>query len=142
MARYIRNIRQHRLPASLALLAAALSMVGGVHASTVSGWWGGDWKCSIDSRPARMRWVPVSTNSGSCDGDGTCSSASGARWSGRFSDNGARWVDLSDARPGKQGGLFFRHADGNQWYLAKPEGNRSTGWTTWNGSRYPLSCWR
>ena len=49
---------------------------------------------------------------------------------------------LSDAREGSRGGLNFRHADGNQWYLAKPEGNKATGWTTWNGQRYSLSCWR
>lgn len=39
-------------------------------------------------------------------------------------------------------GLAFRHADGNQWYLSRPQSNRSTGWTTWKGQRYQLSCWR
>ncbi|CAN7313161.1 DUF6006 family protein [Variovorax sp. LjRoot290] len=121
-------------------LALCFALSGPALASTVGGWWGGAWNCSIDGRPARMTWVPVNDTQTSCDGD-TCSSSAGARWKGKFSDNNSRWVALT--HPESDGrGLRFRHADGNQWYLAKPSGNRTTGWTTWNHQRYPLSCWR
>jgi hypothetical protein len=124
--------------AGMALCAAAAAPAG---AGQVSGWWGGNWTCTIDGRPARMKWFPVDDSDSSCDGD-TCSTTSGVRWQGRFSDNGSAWVDLSNPTTGTRGGLYFNHADGNRWYLPKPSANRSTGWTTWNGRRYPLSCWR
>jgi hypothetical protein len=122
-------------------LALSITTLAPAVAGQVAGWWGGSWSCTIDGRPARMRWVPVDDTQTSCDGS-ACTSAAGARWKGSFSDNGSRWVALSHATEGNHGGLFFRHADGNRWYLAKPVGNRSTGWTTWNGQRYPLACWR
>lgn len=118
-----------------------LIVIGLAYAGMVSGWWGGSWTCNIDGRPARMNWSVVDNSQTTCQGD-TCTSTSGVRWKGSFSDNGARWVPLSKARLGNQGGLFFRHADGNQWYLPRPQGNRTTGWTTWNSQRYRLSCWR
>lgn len=107
----------------------------------VGRWWDGSWNCNIDGRPARMRWNIVDDSRTTCNGS-ICTTTSGVRRQGSFSDNGSRWVPLSDPREGNQGGLYFRHADGNQWYLPKPTGNRTTGWTTWNGQRYSLSCWR
>ena len=98
------------------------------NASTIEGWWGGNWACNIDGRPAQMKWIPAE-------------GGSGLYWKGSFSDNGSRWVPLTNARKGNQGGLYFNHADGNKWYLAKPAGNKASGWTTWNGQRYSLSCW-
>jgi len=118
-----------------------LIVIGLAYAGMVSGWWGGSWTCNIDGRPARMNWSVVDNSQTTCQGD-TCTSISGVRWKGSFSDNGSRWVSLSNARLGNRGGLFFRHADGNQWYLPRPQGNRTTGWTTWNSQRYRLSCWR
>lgn len=122
-------------------LFLALSLCAAAQASTVGGWWGGSWKCNIDGRPARMTWVPASDSETRCDGE-TCTATSGAKWSGKFSDNGSRWVPLRDAQEGSKGGVFFRHADGNQWYLAKPAGGKSQGYTTWQGKRYPLACTR
>lgn len=119
---------------SLALTAPAV-------ASQAIGWWGGNWACNIDGRPARMKWVVVDDSQTSCDGN-VCTSTSGVRWKGSFSDNGSRWVPLTNPRLSDGGGMYFRHADGNRWFLRKPSGGRSTGWTTWNGSRYHLSCWR
>lgn len=119
----------------------AFGLCSAAHASMVGGWWGGSWKCNIDGRPARMNWAAVDDSESSCDGD-TCTSTSGAKWSGKFSDNGSRWVPLRDAREGSKGGVFFRHADGNQWYLAKPVGGKAQGYTTWQGKRYPLACTR
>lgn len=121
--------------------AAGLLVPLPAEAGMASGWWGGTWSCNIDGRPAKMKWTAVDDSQGSCDGD-ACTSTSGVRWKGSFSDNGSRWVPLGNARPGERSGLFFRHADGNQWYLAKPAGSKSTGYTTWNGQRYRLSCWR
>lgn len=129
---------------SLAICCVAPVLLAGsgpALASTVGGWWGGSWACNIDGRSARMRWVVVDDTQTTCDGN-VCSSSYGARWKGSFSDNGSQWVPLTNPRLGNAGGMFFNHADGNRWYLAKPVGNRTAGWTTWNGSRYPLSCSR
>lgn len=124
------------------LLFAAAVVPDATHASTVpGGWWSGSWKCNIDGRPARMKWHVADASEGSCDGD-ICSTSSAVRWAGSFSDNGSRSVPLSRASEGTKGGLYFTHADGNRWYLAKPVGGKAVGYTTWNGQRYPLSCWR
>lgn len=104
-------------------------------------WYDGMWNCNIDGRPARMRWRIVDDTQTHCDGD-TCTTSHGATRKGSFSDNGSAWVPLTNPRNGDRGGLYFNHADGNRWYLARPVGNRSDGWTTWNGQRYPLACWR
>lgn len=126
---------------AIAAAAVYLGLLAGAQASQVGGWWGGDWNCTIDGRPAKMKWTAVTVSEGSCEGD-VCSQSTGAAWKGSFSDNGSRWVPLNNPRPGSKGGLYFNHADGNRWYLPQPTGNRSNGWTTWQGKRYPLSCWR
>jgi hypothetical protein len=129
------------LAAISGVLALCLVTSTPAPAGSVAGWWGGTWSCNIDGRPARMKWVAVDDTQYSSDGNiGTVSH--GARWKGSFSDNGSRWVPLTNPRQGDRGGLYFRHADGNKWYLAKPVNNRTKGWTTWNGQRYLLSCWR
>jgi hypothetical protein len=129
------------VPAITGILACCLVTGTPAIAGQVAGWWGGNWACNIDGRPARMKWVAVDDSQTSCDGD-VCSTSTGARWKGSFSDNGSRWVPLTDPRRGNRGGLYFRHADGNQWYLATPVNNSTKGWTTWQGQRYSLSCWR
>jgi hypothetical protein len=105
-------------------------------AGQVTAWWGGFWACTIDGRPARMKWGAAG------DSAAVNGISHAARWKGSFSDNGSRWMPLTNAREDTKGGLYFRHANGNQWYLAKPVNNKSKGWTTWNGQRYALSCWR
>ena len=137
---YTMKIAIQRFPHAISCgLAIYLALPAQALAGQVSGWWGGSWSCNIDGRPARMKWVAVDDTLTNCNGD-LCSTSHGARWKGSFSDNGSRWVPLSNPREGEKGGLFFRHADGNQWYLRKPKGNNTDGWTTWNGTRYPLSC--
>jgi len=130
-----------RIGAGFAVALACIGTSAPTFASQAVGWWGGNWTCSIDGRPARMKWAVVDDSQSSCDGE-VCSSTSAVRWAGRFSDNGSQWVPLTSARRGNRNGLFFRHADGNQWYLAEPTKNQTSGWTTWNGKRYPLSCWK
>lgn len=130
------------LAASCSVALFCLAVASPAYASTVSGWWNGSWSCTIDGRPAQMRWTVVEDSQTIDNGDGTATSTSGARWKGRFSDNGSKWVALTNPRFGKKGGLYFNHADGNRWYLPKPTGNKTTGWTTWNGQQYPLSCWK
>lgn len=115
------------LPASASLIAAK--------------WWDGDWNCSIDGRSARMKWKVVDDTQTTCS-DGICTSTAKVKRVGQFSDNGGGWVALTFLREDLSGGLNFQHADGNAWYLPKPKAGRSTGWTTWQGRRYPLICWR
>src|SRR5262245_37101177 len=90
-------------------LVLSLPASGPALASQVVGWWNGSWTCNIDGRPGRMRWTVVDDSQTTCDGD-TCTSTSGARWRGSFSDNGSRWVPLTDPHRGNQGGLYFNHA--------------------------------
>jgi Family of unknown function (DUF6006) len=138
---FMTTVMQRSLIAMSCGIALCFTVSSPVIASQAVGWWGGNWNCNIDGRSARMRWNVVDDSQTTCNGN-ICSTTSGVRWQGSFSDNGSRWVPLTNPREGHQGGLYFRHADGNQWYLPKPTGNRTTGWTTWNGKRYPLSCWR
>jgi hypothetical protein len=119
--------------AILATIGAGSALAGQVP----SIWLGGRWNCNIDGRSARMEWRVVEDSD--C-GPGCHSSA--VRWDGRFSDNGAAWVPLTNLQAVRSGGFFFRHADGNRWYLAAPVNNRTVGYTTWNGNRYRLSCSR
>src|SRR5687768_7668134 len=43
----------------VALCLAVASVSAPALASTVAGWWGGTWTCSIDGRPAQMKWITV-----------------------------------------------------------------------------------
>jgi hypothetical protein len=131
---------------SLHIISCSLALCFAVSGTALAGqltvgWWSGVWNCNIDGRSARMRWNIVDDSRTTCNGD-VCSTSSGVHWKGSFSDNGSHWVPLTNPRQVNQGGLFFYHADGNQWYLPKPTGNIVKGWTTWNGKRYPLACWR
>lgn len=108
-------------------------------------WWSGDWNCDIGGRPAQMKWATVEDSQLADNAGGTGRTTAAARWEGRLS-NGSQWVALTEPSPGKKGGLYFRHADGNKWYLQKPTDNKTTGWTRAtaqrNAPRYPVSCWR
>ncbi|WEF35126.1 DUF6006 family protein [Pseudoduganella chitinolytica] len=126
-----------------AVIAAALcgTPLALAQAPPAAGWWGGSWTCTIDGRPARMAWTMVNVAEGDCEGS-VCTQVAGAEWRGKFSDNGSRWVPLTNPRRGSRGGLYFNHADGNRWFLPRPIDSRTKGWTTWQGQRYPLSCRR
>lgn len=138
---FIITVMQRSLVTLSSAIALSFAFSGSSPASVAVGWWGGYWDCNIDGRPARMKWDVVDDSQTTCNGN-ICSTTSGVRWQGSFSDNGSRWVALTEPRRGNRGGLYFRHADGNQWYLPQPTNNKTTGWTTWNGQRYSLSCWK
>jgi hypothetical protein len=135
-------MRGRTLRAALFALAG-LGFAAPASASLIVGHWlDGTWRCTIDGRPAVMRWQIVDDSQVSCTGD-YCTSQALVRRKGTFSDNGSRWVALNNLRDGSQGrGAYFNHADGNRWWLPKPTGGRSVGYTTWQGNRYPLICRR
>jgi glucan-binding YG repeat protein len=122
-----------------ALLCAG-SWPGVAHASQAVGrWYHGDWRCTIDGRPSKMRWQVRDNPTTSCNGN-VCTTSAGVRTVGEFWDRNGPWVRLSIVKQ-SQSTLHFRHADGNLWFL-QVSGSRANGWTTWNGSRFPLSCVR
>jgi hypothetical protein len=128
---------------ALIFALAALGTTAPAFASQIAGHWlDGLWQCTIDGRPARMRWVIVDAANVSCDGN-WCTSSALVKRKGSFSDNGSQWVELKNLRDGQERrGSFFNHADGNRWYLPKPSNGRSVGHTTWQGTQYPLICWK
>lgn len=110
----------------------------------VSQWYFGKWDCSIDGRAAKMQWLVVDDPQTSCRGD-VCTSSSGVKVVGRFSDNGGAWVPL--AKRYQNGNIFGIRYLGNEqddWLLRyNPSTKTASGWTTWRGNKYPLQCtWR
>jgi Family of unknown function (DUF6006) len=107
----------------------------------LSQWYFGKWNCTIDGRPAKMQWLVVDDPQTTCSGD-VCSSSSGVKVVGRFSDNGSAWVPLSKRYlRGNEFGIRYLGAEQNNWMLRyQPSTKVAAGWTTWRGNRYPLQC--
>jgi hypothetical protein len=130
----------------LALLPLTLACsIGNAQASqVVSQWYFGKWDCSIDGRPAKMQWLVVDDPQTSCSED-TCSSSSGVKVVGRFSDNGGAWVPL-DKRYLRRNefGIRYLGREQDNWLLRyNPSTKIANGWSTWRGNKYPLQCtWR
>ena len=124
---------------TIAALAAA-AMAGGAPAGAsqvAGGWYMGNWRCTLDGRPTRIVWDVVSVEHGGHHGDhGT--SVAGAERRGRFWDRGS-WVTLSFGRATSTA-LYFKHPDGNDWYLRRTSATQASGHSTWQGRRYPLAC--
>ncbi len=121
-----------RLVACAALLSAFTT---GAEAGTApGGWYTGKWSCQLDGRPTRMEWRIVNVDYG---GPGT--SVAGAELRGRLWDRNGPWATLT--RTGSTAStLTFRHADGNRWFLRRGGGNTASGYSTWQGNRYPFDC--
>ncbi|WP_218110215.1 DUF6006 family protein [Oligoflexus tunisiensis] len=106
-------------------------------------WYHGSWDCNIDGRPAKMVWQVVNDPQTSCHGD-ICSTTSGVKTIGWFSDNGAPWVRLG-INPGTNGNrlkIRYMGQEPDNWYLDFVSHNTTAvGKTTWRGKQYPLSCW-
>ena len=115
---------------------------GTVNASQVANqWYFGLWDCNIDGRNAKMQWLVVDDPQTSCNGD-VCSTTSGVKVVGRFSDNGSAWVPLAK-RSANSTSLSIRYLGQEQdnWFLKyNGKSGQAIGWTTWRGKRYPLSC--
>ena len=125
--------------AFLPFLLAGLAVGGPAQASMgVTQWFNGTWNCTIDGRPSVMRWRYVDDSQTNCSG-GVCSSTSGVALRGSFSDNGSPFVRLTRITSSSTV-LTMRHPDGNRWRLDMRAPGRATGYTTWNGQRYPLIC--
>ena len=129
----------------LAIVPAGLVFAAGhAKAGLVAGeWFFGLWDCNIDGRPAQMQWRVVDDSQTTCSG-GVCSSTSGVRIAGRFSDNGSAWVPLEKRFSSKKRqDLGIRYLGGEQdnWYLKYNSLTKvADGWTTWRGNHYPLQC--
>lgn len=106
-----------------------------------SEWFHGNWNCTIDGRPARMQWYLVDDPQTRCNGN-VCSTTSGVRLVGRFSDNGSAWVPLARRwSRGSELGIRYLGREQDNWFLSYNSRSRiASGWTTWRGTRYPLSC--
>ncbi len=104
-------------------------------------WYFGLWDCNIDGRPAKMEWYVVNDPQTTCN-NGVCSSTSGVKVLGRFSDNNSPWVPLAK-RSSNSTSISIRYLGQEQdnWYLKyNVNSGRANGWTTWRNKRYPLSC--
>ncbi len=108
---------------------------------TASKWYFGSWSCTIDGRPARMRWRVVDDPQTTCAG-GICTSTSGVKVVGHFSDNGGPWTPLRATSSGPATlNMQYLGAEQAPWFLRYNAAQRQAqGWTTWRGHRYPLSC--
>ncbi|MBD2443497.1 hypothetical protein H6G25_09890 [Dolichospermum sp. FACHB-1091] len=113
-----------------------------IHASQVATqWYFGSWDCNIDGRSAKMQWLVVDDPQISCSGD-VCSTTSGVKVVGKFSDNGGPWVPLAklSANPTSLS-IRYLGQEQNNWFLRYNVNSRQAiGWTTWREKRYPLSC--
>lgn len=102
------------------------------HASCHKPWYVGEWSCSIDGRPATMKWE----QSAACEIKGSFRENTGTDgWSVLRLDNEA------DAIRGDS--LHFTYMpDQTPWFLEATDSQRRSlaGYTTWEGSHYPLSC--
>ncbi|MBF0313649.1 MAG: hypothetical protein HQK50_12820 [Oligoflexia bacterium] len=124
-------------------LLALVSFLSAAHASMViTQWYHGTWNCNIDGRSAQMVWQVVDDSRTTCNGD-ICSTTSGVKTVGWFSDSGSAWVRL-DINSSSNRHLAIRYL-GNEpdnWLLNYDAAAvTASGWTTWRGNRYPLSCW-
>jgi hypothetical protein len=132
-----------KLLMTLALLPLGLGLpLGNVQASqVVSQWYFGRWDCTIDGRPSRMQWRVIDDPQTNCNGD-VCSSTSGVKVVGRFSDNGSAWVPLEKRYlRGNDLGIRYLGREQDNWFLRYNSRTRqATGYTTWRNNRYPLLC--
>ncbi|MBD2448659.1 hypothetical protein H6G76_16170 [Nostoc sp. FACHB-152] len=126
------------VPASLVLVSSHAKA-----SQIASEWFFGLWDCNIDGRPAQMQWKVVNDPQTSCNGD-ICSTTSGVRLVGRFSDHGSAWVPLAKSFSNSRRqdlGIRYLGAEQDNWYLRYNSRTKiANGWTTWRGNRYPLQC--
>ncbi len=122
----------------LSFLAPAGNAQAGLVATQ---WFFGNWDCFIDGRPAKMQWLIVDDPQTQCNGN-VCSTTSGVKVVGRFSDNGGAWVPLAQRYVrGADFGIRYQGREQDNWFLRYDSRVKTAnGWTTWRGNRYPLQC--
>ena len=85
-----------------------------------------------------MEWLAADDQQTSCDGD-ICSTSMGVKVVGRYSDKGQPWANLTVAGS-SSAQLTMRYAGGDRWQLNQESEGIASGWSTWQGKRYALSC--
>lgn len=139
----------------IAIILLQTSLLGITAVSTTSyaspaylpAWIKGEMNCKIDGRPAKMTWKIENRYEGNCDSSGEyCTQAEYAVSVGSFSDNGGQWIPLESRGSRNNGNTFlirYKGAEPDNWELTfVPSTEVATGWTTWRGNRYSLSCWK
>jgi hypothetical protein len=115
-------------------------VVTGAQASalTVQSWLEGWWDCLIDGRPSTMAWEYHDVDIGTSGS----TSAVVSKLFGWFREANSPWVKLTMNSAGDRSTVSFIYTgDTTNWILEADSTKRSaTGWTTWNGRHYPLSC--
>lgn len=140
--KFLNPLFQKRVLGVALLPFTVLLTVGAAHASQVaSEWYFGKWNCQIDGRPAQMQWKVVDASETHCEG-GVCSSTSGVKVVGAFSDSGSAWVPIAKRYTrGNDFGIRYQGKEQDNWFLRyNPQTRSAIGWTTWRGNRYPLAC--
>lgn len=133
--------------ASLLSLLGLSTLALNVFASTSSlpSWISGNTNCRIDGRPAKMNWKVVDDPQTTCEGN-ICTSTSGVKTVGSFSDNGGPWTPLAMqglSNAGKTMNIRYLGAEQDNWQLTYDANTEmANGWTTWRGKHYPLACWK
>lgn len=90
-----------------------------------------------------MIWECVDDSRVHCNSDGSCSVTSGVKVVGWFREANSRWVNLVPGSATASDFHFTYTGDATPWYLRfEPHSRLATGWTTWQGRRYPLTCTR
>jgi Family of unknown function (DUF6006) len=86
--------QQSVLGIALIPLGILLTVSAAPASQVAAEWIFGHWDCQIDGRSAKMQWQVVNDSQTNCQGDG-CSTTSGVKVMGWFSDNGGAWVPLA-----------------------------------------------
>ena len=137
----MRTLKPYLIGLALFSLSTAILPHPATASTIATQWFFGNWDCLIDGRPAQMQWSVVNNPQTQCNGD-VCSTTSGVKLVGRFSDSRSPWVNLSKQWSNRSElGIRYLGREQDNWYLRQDSRTKiATGWTTWRGNRYPLQC--
>ena len=137
----MRTLKPYLIGLALFSLSTAILPHPAAASTIATQWFFGNWDCLIDGRPAQMQWSVVNNPQTQCNGD-VCSTTSGVKLVGRFSDSRSPWVNLSKQWSNRSElGIRYLGREQDNWYLRQDSRTKiATGWTTWRGNRYPLQC--
>lgn len=137
----MRTLKPYLIGLALFSLSTAILPQPATASTIATQWFFGNWDCLIDGRPAQMQWSVVNNPQTQCKGD-VCSTTSGVKLVGRFSDSRSPWVNLSKQWSNRSElGIRYLGREQDNWYLRQDSRTKiATGWTTWRGNRYSLQC--